>query len=486
MNNQLIFEKSTPGHQGYSLPTCDVPEQPVNQLIPEKYLRKQLAGLPELAEPEVIRHFTLLSQKNYAVDTQFYPLGSCTMKYNPKVNERIARFAGFTGVHPLFDESLSQGTLQLLYEMERCLNEIFGFDAFTFQPAAGAHGELTAMMMVKAYFNDIQEPQRNKIIIPHTAHGTNPASAALCGFDVIEIESNGHGNIDLLELKNHLDTSIAGVMITNPNTLGLFEEQILEIAEAVHNVGAVLYGDGANANAVLGKVRFGDLGFDMLHLNLHKTFSAPHGGGGPGSGPVGVKSKFISYLPKPVVVIENEKYRWEYTHPKSIGRIHSFYGNIGVIIKAYAYIRSLGAEGLKSVSEQAVLSANYLKKLVEQSFDVPYSRKCMHEFVASAQKLTLENGIRTLDIAKRLLDYGFYAPTIYFPLTVKEALMIEPTETENKATLDAFAAALRTILLESQQNPDLIKSAPQTTPVRRLDEVTAARQPNLKYKNLKP
>jgi glycine dehydrogenase subunit 2 len=482
MNTQLIFDKSVPGHQGYSLPACDVPGQPIAQLIPEKYLRKNLAELPELAEPEVIRHYTLLSQKNYAVDTQFYPLGSCTMKYNPKINERISRFVGFNYIHPLFNESLAQGTLQLLYEMEQCLNEIFGLDAFTFQPAAGAHGELTALMMIKAYFQDVGEPQRNKIIIPHTAHGTNPASAALCGFQVIEIESNGHGNIDFTELKNHLDTSVAGVMITNPNTLGLFEEHILEIANAVHHIGAVLYGDGANANALLGKTRFGDLGFDMLHLNLHKTFSAPHGGGGPGSGPVGVKSKFAPYLPKPMVIKDRETYRWEYTRPKSIGRVHSFYGNVGVIIKALAYIRLLGAEGLNSVSEQAVLSANYLKKLVEQIFEVPYSRPCMHEFVATAQKIALEKGIRTLDIAKRLLDYGFYAPTIYFPLTVKEALMIEPTETENKATLDSFAATLLTILQECQQNPELVKSAPMTTPVRRLDEVTAARQPNLKYK----
>lgn len=480
-NSLLIFEKSVPGHQGYSIPACDVSKQSINHLIPEKYLRKTPAKLPEVAEPEVIRHFTLLSQKNYAVDTQFYPLGSCTMKYNPKINERISRFIGFANIHPLFEENCAQGTLQLLYEMEQCLKEIFGFDEFIFQPAAGAHGELTAMMMVKAYFNDIAEPQRNKIIIPHTAHGTNPASAALCGFEVIEIESNGNGNIDLTELRKHLDASVAGVMITNPNTLGLFEEHILEIAEAVHNVGAVLYGDGANANALLGKTRYGDLGFDMLHLNLHKTFSSPHGGGGPGSGPVGVKSKFAPYLPKPVVVRNNDKYLFEYNRPKSIGRVHSFYGNIGVIVKAYAYIRSLGAEGLKSVSEQAVLSANYLKKLVEPIFEVPYSRQCMHEFVASAQRLTLENGIKTMDIAKRLLDYGFYAPTIYFPLTVKEALMIEPTETENKATLDSFAAALQTILQESRQNPDLVKSAPHTTPVRRLDEVTVARQPNLKY-----
>ncbi|MCX7918614.1 MAG: aminomethyl-transferring glycine dehydrogenase subunit GcvPB [bacterium] len=479
---ELIFEKSIPGHKGYSIPDCDVPTTSIERLIPTKYLRNKPAELPELAEPEIIRHYVRLSQKNYAVDTHFYPLGSCTMKYNPKVNERIARFAGFTGLHPLVDDSLAQGTLQLLYEMEQCLIELFGFDAFTFQPAAGAHGELTALMMVKAYFNDIGERHRTKIIIPHTAHGTNPASAALCGFQVIEIESNGHGNIDFTELKNQLDSTVAGVMITNPNTLGLFEEQILEIAHAVHQVGAVLYGDGANANALLGKTRYGDLGFDMLHLNLHKTFSAPHGGGGPGSGPVGVKLRFAPYLPTPVVIKNNESYSWDYNRPKSIGRIHSFYGNIGVVIKAYAYIRSLGASGLNAVSDQAVLSANYLKKLVEQKIEVPYSRTCMHEFVASGQNILQQTGIKTVDIAKRLLDYGFYAPTVYFPLTVKEALMIEPTETENKATLDAFAAALEKIVQESMDNPELVKSAPQKTPVRRLDEVTAARQPNLKFK----
>lgn len=482
MHNLLIFDKSTPGHKGYSIPVCDVPEQPISELIPEKYLRDTPLELSELAEPEVIRHFTLLSQQNYAVDTQFYPLGSCTMKYNPKVNERISRFTGFMQLHPLVDEDCAQGTMQLLYEMEQSLKEIFGFDAFTFQPAAGAHGELTAMMMVKRYFLDIGEPQRKKIIIPHTAHGTNPASAALCGFEVIEIESNGNGNIDLDELKKHLDTSIAGVMITNPNTLGLFEEQILEVADAVHRVGAVLYGDGANANALLGKARYGDLGFDMLHLNLHKTFSAPHGGGGPGSGPVGVKSKFIPYLPKPLVVKQDDKYTFDYNRPKSIGRIHSFYGNIGVVIKAYAYIRSLGPEGLKSVTEQAVLSANYLKKLVEPILEVPYPRSCMHEFVASAEKLMAETGVKTLDIAKRLLDYGTYAPTIYFPLTVKEALMIEPTETENQQTLDTFAKALESIVQETRDHPELVKSAPHTMPVSRLDEVIAARQPNLRYK----
>ncbi|MFB3896471.1 MAG: aminomethyl-transferring glycine dehydrogenase subunit GcvPB [bacterium] len=479
---ELIFNKSIPGHKGYSLPTCDVPEQSIPALIPEKYLRDTPPELPEIAEPEVIRHFSLLSQQNYAVDTQFYPLGSCTMKYNPKVNERISRFTGFMQLHPLADEDSAQGTLQLLYEMEQSLNQIFGFDAFTFQPAAGAHGELTAMMMVKQYFLDIGELQRKKIIIPHTAHGTNPASAALCGFEVIEIESDEQGNIDIAELKKQLDTSIAGVMITNPNTLGLFDEHIIEIADMVHRIGAILYGDGANANALLGKTRYGDLGFDMLHLNLHKTFSAPHGGGGPGSGPVGVKSKFIPYLPKPLLIKKEDKYTFDYTRPKSIGRIHSFYGNIGVIIKAYAYLRSLGPEGLKSVTEQAVLSANYLKKLVEPILEVPYSRPCMHEFVASAEKLMAETGVKTLDIAKRLLDYGTYAPTIYFPLTVKEALMIEPTETENKQTLDTFAKALESIVQESRDHPELVKSAPHTMPVSRLDEVTAARQPNLKYK----
>jgi len=474
----LIFEESRPGHRGHIFPKLDVPEKKIEEFIPINYLRQNPAELPELAEPEVVRHYTRLSQKNYCIDTHFYPLGSCTMKYNPRINEDMARIPEFSQAHPLTE---SQGALLLMYELEECLKEIFGFDAFTLQPAAGAHGELTGLMMIKSYHLSRGE-HRDIILIPHTAHGTNPASAAFCGFKVIEIDSDPDGNMDIQKLKELLTPSVAGVMITNPNTLGLFERNILQIADLVHKAGAILYGDGANSNALMGRTRPGDLGFDLMHVNLHKTFSTPHGGGGPGSGPVGVKKEFIPFLPKPLVVKKGDKYYLDYDRPKSIGRVRAFYGNFGMFIRAYAYILAHGSKGLKAVTEQAVLSANYLKEKLKGYWELPYNRICMHEFVLSGEKLSHETGVKTLDIAKRLLDYGFYAPTIYFPLTVKECLMIEPTETESKTTLDEFVEALQAIYKEATDNPELVKHAPIKTPVGRFDEVSAARNPDLRYR----
>ncbi len=474
--NKLIFEIGKIGHQGLSLPASDVPEQEMS--IPGDYVRAEAAQLPEVSEPELIRHYTVLSQKNFCVDTHYYPLGSCTMKYNPRINEDMARLSGFTSLHPL--SKSNQGALQLMYELEQDLKEIFGFDAFTLQPAAGAHGELVSLMMVKAYFQSRNE-KRKTVLVPQSAHGTNPASASMCGFQVIEIASQEDGTIDLEDLKSKLNTDIAAVMITNPNTLGLFEKNIMEVAEWVHNVGGILYGDGANSNALLGKARPGDLGFDLMHVNLHKTFSTPHGGGGPGSGPVGVKKQFIPFLPRPIVLKKESGLEFDFDRPQSIGKIKGFYGNFGVLIRALAYIRASGPDGLKWVTEQAVLSANYLKEKLKNYWELPYSQPCMHEFVLSGEKLERETGIKTLDVAKRLLDYGFHAPTVYFPMTVKECLMIEPTETENREMLDAFAQAMIKIYQESHENPDLVKNAPHNTPVSRFDEVKAARNPILKY-----
>ena len=475
----LIFDKSTPGHQAHFFPELDVP--PAASILPKDYLRSEEIPLPELSEFEVVRHYTRLSQKNFCVDTHFYPLGSCTMKYNPKINEDVARLKGFAQLHPFAHQS--QGALRLMYELDLMLREIFGFDAFTLQPAAGAHGELTALMMVKAYFKNKGE-KRSLILVPQTAHGTNPASAAMCGFDVQEVESDADGNIDIEKLKEKMSADVACVMITNPNTVGLFEQHILEVADIVHQAGAVLYGDGANSNALMGIVRPGDLGFDLMHVNLHKTFSTPHGGGGPGSGPVGVKKEFLPFLPKPIIFKKGEQYVAEFDRPLSIGRVRAFYGNYGILIRAFAYILANGPEGLKEVTQQAVLSANYLKEILKNYWELPYQRSCMHELVLSGDKLAKETGVKTLDVAKRLLDYGFHAPTIYFPHTVKECLMIEPTETENKQTLDEFADTMIKIFKESQETPDLVKTAPHNTVVSRFDEVQAARNPVLKFNPL--
>jgi len=477
---ELIFEISKPGRCAYSLPECDVPETSLEEALPADFIRKEEAGLPEVSEIDVVRHYTRLSRRNHGVDSGFYPLGSCTMKYNPKINEDIARLPGFTCVHPYQPQDTAQGCLQILYEMDRMLSEITGMKRFTLQPAAGAHGELTGLLIIKAYHENRGDLRRTKIIIPDSAHGTNPASAALAGFEVVEVKSDSRGGVDIEELKAVVGDDTAGLMLTNPNTLGLFDENISEIARIVHEAGGLLYYDGANANAILGIVRPGDMGFDVVHLNLHKTFSTPHGGGGPGSGPVGVREELVEFLPSPTVEFRDGKFVLNYNHPKSIGRVRSFYGNFGVVLKAYAYIRSMGPDGLRQVSETAVLNANYLFGKLKKHFDVPYDRTCMHEFVISGKRQA-DKGVRTMDMAKMLLDFGYHPPTVYFPLIVHEAMMIEPTETESKETLDAFADALISIAEKAETEPETVTNAPYTTPVSRLDEVKAARTPVLRW-----
>lgn len=476
----LIFEKSRPGRRAFSLPPLDVPEQPVEALLPAHLLRRQPASLPEVSEPELLRHYVRLSQLNYSVDTGFYPLGSCTMKYNPKLNERAAALDGFRHVHPLQPEETVQGLLQLMVELAEALKTITGLAAVSLQPAAGAHGELTGILMIRAYHLDRGEPQRRKILIPDSAHGTNPASAAMAGFDVVTIRSNSAGRIDLAELESHLGEDVAALMLTNPNTLGIFERDILLIERLVHQAGALLYMDGANLNALIGLVRPGDMGVDCLHINLHKTFSTPHGGGGPGAGPVCVSERLVPYLPVPRIVRHGDHYALDWNAPKSIGRIHSFFGNVGMFIRAYAYIRMLGPEGIQRVSRDAILNANYLLSRIRHVYRQPYPETPMHEFVVSGADFK-RFGVRTMDIAKRLLDYGFHAPTIYFPLIVPEALLIEPTETETKQTLDAFAEALLAIAREAETAPELLRSAPHRTPVRRLNDALAARVLNVAW-----
>jgi glycine dehydrogenase subunit 2 len=477
----LIFEKSSPGRRAFSLPDLDVPAEKIEDLIPKDLIRKEL-NLPELSEVDVVRHYTKLSHKNFGVDSGFYPLGSCTMKYNPKVNEEIAKFSGFTDIHPYQPEKEVQGILELLFNFEKYLCAIFGYDAFTFQPAAGAHGELTSLLMIKAYHEDKGNKTKKKIIIPDSSHGTNPASVAMCGYEAVVVKSNGRGNIDVDGLKNAVGDDTAGLMLTNPNTLGLFDEHILEVADIVHKAGGLLYYDGANANATLGICRPADLGFDVAHFNLHKTFSTPHGSGGPGSGPVGVNKKLEPFLPVPRVIKSTHNYLLSTDNfPKSIGKVHSFHGNINVIVKAYAYVRGLGAEGLRGVAENAVLNANYIMNKLKKYYYLPYDRTCQHEFVISARWQKEKFGVKALDIAKRLLDYGFHPPTIYFPLIVEEALMIEPTETESIETLDAFCDAMIKISKECETDPELVRSAPHTTPVRRLDEARAGRELKLRY-----
>ena len=477
---KLIFEMSKPGRTAYSLPRCDVETCGSDVLIPEKYRRKKDAELPEVSETDVIRHFTELSRMNHGVDTGFYPLGSCTMKYNPKVNEDIAGMDGFRAVHPLQDDETAQGCIRILYEMDRMLSEITGMDRFSLQPAAGAHGELAGLLVIRAYHAHRGDTGRNKIIVPDSAHGTNPASAAMAGFEIIEVKSDERGGVDLEELKAAVGPDTAGHMLTNPNTLGLFDENIKEIADIVHDAGGLLYYDGANANAIIGVCRPGDMGFDVVHLNLHKTFSTPHGGGGPGSGPVGVKKELEPFLPVPLAEYDGKQYRLDYDRPLSIGRVRSFYGNFGVILRAYAYIRTMGPDGLRKVAENAVLNANYLMHRLKGHFDLPYDRTCMHEFVLSYGRHK-ETGVRTLDIAKMLLDYGFHPPTVYFPLIVSEALMIEPTETESLETLDLFADTLISIADEAERDPEKVRTAPHRAYTSRLDEVRAARNPVLVY-----
>jgi len=480
MEEKILFEISKKGNRATELPELD-PEFSV-PVLNSRLARTNDADLPEVSEPELIRHYFRLSQQNFSVDTNFYPLGSCTMKYNPKVNEDVARFSGFSHVHPLFQESDVQGVLQLMFELEGYLCQLTGMDRFTLQPAAGAHGELTGMMLVKAYHAERGDTKRTKVIVPDSSHGTNPASAGIYGFTLVEVKSNERGRVTVRDLAEAVDEECACLMLTNPNTLGLFEDEILEIAEIVHKKGGLVYYDGANMNALMGLCRPGDMGFDIVHLNLHKTFSTPHGGGGPGSGPVGVTKKLISYLPVPLVDENNGSYHFVHSLPHSIGKVKNFYGNFGVLVKAYCYIRIMGAGGLKRASEDAIINANYLRKKVGVLFHVPYDDPCMHEFVASTLNFT-DNGIHAADVAKRLLDFGIHAPTVSFPLIVKDALMIEPTETESKETLDAFIEVLAVIAQEARNEPDTLKNAPQTLHRTRCDEVKAARNPNLCYQS---
>ncbi|MCY9509829.1 aminomethyl-transferring glycine dehydrogenase subunit GcvPB [Paenibacillus larvae] len=474
----LIFEMSSPGRVGYSLPDCDVPEQDLDSLIPKALQREKPAELPEVYEVDVIRHYTALSRRNFGIDNGFYPLGSCTMKYNPKINEDIARIAGFAHIHPYQPEESIQGALELLYNLQQDLAEITGMDQVTLQPAAGAHGEWTGLMMIRAYHESRGE-KRTKVIVPDSAHGTNPASASSAGFDTVTVKSNERGLVNLDELKTVVGPDTAALMLTNPNTLGLFEEDITEIARVVHEAGGLLYYDGANANAIMGITRPGDMGFDVVHMNLHKTMSTPHGGGGPGSGPVGVKSRLIPYLPAPIVdKREDGTFYLNSDFPESIGRVKSFYGNFGILVRAYTYIRTYGPDGLRKVSEYAVLNANYMLKRLAPYFDVPFNRFCKHEFVLSGTRQK-KLGVKTLDMAKRLLDFGYHPPTIYFPLNVEECIMIEPTETESKETLDGFIDTMTRIANESEENPELVINAPYTTTVSRLDEAGAARKPIL-------
>jgi glycine dehydrogenase subunit 2 len=478
----LIFECGAPGRQGAKLPALDVPARPLEELLPSDQVRAEPVPLPEVSEIEVVRHYTHLSQRNFGVDVGFYPLGSCTMKYNPKINEVMVGLPGFARLHPLQPEHLVQGAIQLMYELEQMLAEITGMARVTLQPSAGAHGEITGLMIIKAYHESRGDYHRKQILIPDSAHGTNPASATLADYESVTIRSDARGGIDVEHLKMLLSDRIAGLMMTNPNTLGMFDENVVEIARLVHEVGGQLYYDGANANAILGITRPGDMGFDVVHLNLHKTASVPHGGGGPGAGPIGVKEHLVPFLPGPLPAKdEHGHYYWVDAGPQSIGRVRANHGNFGALVRAYTYLRFNGPDGLRRVSESAILNANYLMRALQRDYELPYDRTCQHEFVLSARRQKEEYGVHALDIAKRLLDFGVHAPTIYFPLIVPEAMMIEPTETETRETLDAFIGYMRQIAEEARTNPDLVRGAPYTTPVGRLDQTLAARKPDLRW-----
>ena len=477
MTIPTIFEESRPGRTGYTLPPLDIPAG--EGLIPQRFLRTTQPELPEVSEGTVVRHFVNLSTLNHHVDKGFYPLGSCTMKYNPKVSDILVQLPGFAELHPFQPSATAQGALRVMRELERALCEITGLDAVTLQPAAGAHGELTALLIMRAYHIHNGNP-RKKVIIPDSAHGTNPASIIMAGYEVMQIKSDSKGLVDLPALKEILNEDVAALMLTNPNTLGIFESGIEEIARAVHDVDAVLYMDGANMNALMGISRPGDMGFDAVHLNLHKTFSTPHGGGGPGGGPVAVNKKLEPFMPFPTIDVKDEGYIFDYERPLSIGRVGSFYGNFAVMVRAYIYILMMGAEGLTRASLAAIVNANYLKAKLESHYDLPYGENILHEAVFSGSRQA-KRGVKTYKIAKRLLDYGFHAPTVYFPLIVPEALMIEPTETETPETLDAFADALIAIDREIDENPDMVNSAPHNTPIRQLDEAIASRKLKLRY-----
>ena len=475
MSESLIFEKSVSGRRGVTFPKS---EGSIDEFLPKKYQREIPLPLPEISENDLMRHYTRLSSETYGVDTGFYPLGSCTMKYNPKIHEEVARYAGFANIHPLQPEKTAQGALQVLFELQEYLSEISGMDQVSLEPSAGAQGELVGMLIVRAYHK--KASGRTNVIIPDSAHGTNPASATLAGFNIVTVKTNAEGGIDIDDLMKVVDDKTAAMMMTNPNTLGLFEKEIGTIAKIIHDAGALLYLDGANLNALLGLTRPGDLGFDIVHFNLHKTFSTPHGGGGPGAGPVGVKSAFIPYLPYPLIEKKSKSYGFEKGKRKSVGRVHGFYGNFGILLRAYTYIRRLGAEGLLAISRNTIINANYLKDQLKEALPVSYARPCMHEFVVSAKKFKLQN-VHAWDIAKRLIDYGFYPPTVNFPLIVEEALMIEVPESESKETIDSFANALRAICDEIKNDPKKVTGAPHTRPIKRVDEVFAARRLNVRY-----
>lgn len=478
----LIFERSRPGRRAWSLPEAGLDAPELEELIPAEHRRARPPALPEVSELDLVRHFTRLSQRNWAIDVGPYPLGSCSMKYNPKIAEYAANLPGFASLHPFAIDEHVQGALELLGTLERALCEATGMARLTFQPAAGAQGELTGLLMMRAFHESCGD-QRTKVIIPDSAHGTNPASVSLAGYRAEEVRSDERGLVDLEALKSALDDQTAGLMLTNPNTLGLFERDIRAIAAAVHEVGGLLYYDGANFNSIVGVVRPGDMGFDIVHMNLHKTFATPHGGGGPGSGPLAVSERLERFLPSPVLAPpshEGDPWRWDHDRPDSIGRIHSFHGNFGINVRAYAYMRSLGPAGLKLIAERAVLNANYLKVLIEVAFPTAYPGTCMHEFVSTAKSMK-KHGVKAMDVAKRLIDLGYHPPTVYFPLVVEEALMVEPTETESRETIEGLAAALNQIAREAETDPELVRSSPRSTPVRRPDEAKAARELKLRW-----
>ena len=483
---KLIFEKSVKGSNRFRFPLQDLPEIDLQETLPEHHWRETDIGIPELSEVEAVRHYTELSQRAFGVDSGMYPLGSCTMKYNPKINEWVAALPGFTNIHPYQPVETVQGALELMYELQLMLGQIAGMDNFTLQPAAGAHGELTGVMIIRAYHQSRNDTKRNVILVPDSAHGTNPATAAVVGYQVREVKSNEKGRVSLDDLRSKLGDDVAGLMLTNPNTLGLFETDILEIADLVHKAGGLLYYDGANLNGIMGVAKPGHMGFDVVHFNLHKTFSTPHGGGGPGAGAVGVKRFLAPFLPVPLVEKRDDgSYGLDEDRPLSIGKVKTFYGNFGVCVKAYTYIKSLGSGGIIEACQHAVLAANYLRAKMAEDYDVPFNELCKHEFVATSKRQG-EYGVHTLDIAKRLMDYGYHPPTIYFPLIVHEAIMVEPTETESKERLDDFLDAMKSIAKECREDPDLVKSAPHSTVVGRGDETKAAREPVLRFQLSEP
>lgn len=477
--DKLIFELSTPNRVAYKLPDIDVEEMDIESIIPKEFLAEEELNFPEVSELDVIRHYTNLSMKNYGLDAGFYPLGSCTMKYNPKINEKTSRLDGFANLHPLQSDDCIQGALELLYNLDKSLAEIAGMDKMSLNPAAGAQGELAGMMTIKKYHESRGDFKRNKIVVPDSSHGTNPATAAMVGCEILQIPSTEDGKVDVEYLKNVVDDSVLGLMLTNPNTLGIFETNIKEITDIIHGVGGLCYYDGANANAILGYTRPGDMGFDVVHFNLHKTFSTPHGGGGPGAGPIGVKEFLKEFLPAPYVEKVGDKYKLNYDIGNSIGQIKDFYGHFGILVRAYTYILTMGRDGLKRVAESAVLNSNYVAHQLKDDYILPYDTLFKHEFVLDGLKE--DNGVITLDIAKRLIDYGYHPPTVYFPINLKQAIMIEPTDTESKDTLDGFIDAMHKIAKEAKENPEMLKESPHHAHVRRPDEVQAARKPILKY-----